>query len=113
MLMRVAVVPLTLFLVGCATVDVRGPYANRLSAEDIRQIKSFVISDPHLISPWIHITTISPNRVQVQQGGLISSDGMTIDGNHVRRFFVDRRAGKWNFDEKFGLEGTGEIISWR
>jgi hypothetical protein len=112
-LMRIALVPLALLLVGCAAVDVRGPYANRLSPADIREIKSFVTSEPRLISPWIHITAVAPDRVQLEHGGLTSSDGMTIDGNEVFKMFAVKRGGKWSEDERFGLELSGGIIAWR
>jgi hypothetical protein len=71
-----------------------------------------VVSDPRLISPWIHITTVAPDRVQVEQGGLTSSDGMTINGKHVTKFFAVNHGGRWSVDERFGLEGTAEIIAW-
>ncbi len=110
--MRATVVTVAILFVGCAAVDIRGPHANRLSSEDIRQIKAFVISDSHLISPWVHITTVAPDRVQVEHGGLTSSDAMSINGKHVTKFFVVKRHGRWSVDERFGLEGTAEITAW-
>jgi hypothetical protein len=102
--MRAAVVPLVVFLAGCASVDVRGPYASRLSPVDVREIRSSVIPEPRLISPWIHITAIAPDRVQVEYGGLTSSDGMTVDGSESFKSFMLKRNGKWIFDMRFGVE---------
>ena len=110
--MRAAVVPLALLLAGCASVDVRGPFADRLSPADIQQIKTHVDSDPRLISPWIHITAVAPDRVQLESGGLASSDGMTINGEKSTKIFLIKRGGKWEFDMRFGVEGSAKITAY-
>jgi hypothetical protein len=107
--MRIAVVPLLILLAGCASTDVSGPYANRLSAADVREIKTHITADSRLISPWIHITAIEPNRVQLENGGLTSSDGMTIDGDSSTKIFLVKRGDKWEFDMTFGVEGSRKI----
>jgi hypothetical protein len=110
--MRAAVFPIAMLLAGCAAVDVSGPYANGLLPTDIRQIKTFVISDPHLISPWIHVTAVARDRVQLEHGGLTSIDGMTITGRHSTKIFLVKRGDKWNVDGRFPAEGTAELTVW-
>ena len=101
--MRASVILLAILLCSCATeTQVVGPYAARLSATDIEEIKALAVSDlvrlhQHPTGPPRKLTVLRPDYVHVDvpirtYGGNIS-------------FEVMKRRGHWIVDQHGGGVG--------
>ena len=102
--MRALIVATVLLLGACVTqLQVVGPYANRLSRDDVHQIK-LVVSTRRDIDHGIRkLEAIRPDRVHVESGHIDSLG--TWKGS---AFFVVKRNGRWVIDENAGIEATNE-----
>jgi hypothetical protein len=76
---------------GCATpLQIVGPYASRLSAADIQEIKVLVAKQPDTDRRLVELEATRPDKVWVKVGGFDTSGG-----SRYNRFIVIRRAGRW------------------
>jgi hypothetical protein len=86
-----------LMLVACATeprrLEITGPYASRLSAEDLRQIQLAATEGPEHL-PLQRIDAIGPNRVRVEVGTYID----------FVKFSLIRRKGRWITDRSSDIK---------
>ena len=79
---------------GCATpLQIVGPYASRLSAADIQEIKVLVAKQPDTDRRLVELEATRPDKVWVKVGGFDTSGG-----SRYNRFIVIKRAGRWIVD---------------
>ena len=102
--MRIAVLIIAVFFAGCAAepVQIAGPYAPRLSALDIQQIKLIASKDSH--ERIRKIDAVRPNKVRVESG---SETRYVI-------YTIIKRAGHWRADDSAGVEAVnkGPIVAY-
>jgi hypothetical protein len=93
-----------LWLTACAIqTQVVGPYAARLSATDIQQIKHLAYGRPRLDRRLIKLEATNPDKVRVETTSYRPRRwGRT-------RFTAVRRRGNWVLDEKSEATADGEI----
>ena len=73
--------------------EVSGPYANRLSKDDVAQIKTAVRNEQGIPHNIRKIEAARPDKVDVQTGG---KRGLNMEIYYD--FTVSKRAGKWTVD---------------
>ena len=93
-LIRVWVTTFALPLVACAgSLQISGPYPNRLSEVDIVRIKALVSKEPGIDHRLKKIDAVRPDKVRIQTGGRTAVDSATYND-----FNVYKRAGRWVID---------------
>ena len=89
---------LTGAVVLCASIayagEVSGPYARKLSAADVAQIKSAISKQPHVAHNVKKIEAVRPDIVAVTT---TSRTGVTEDTSYD--FNLYKRSGVWRIDE--------------
>jgi hypothetical protein len=96
--MRAAILVIVLFVAGCAaeTVQIAGPFAARLSALDIQQIKLVTSKDSH--DRVRRIDAVSATKVRVESGSETRYVILTII----------KREGQWRIDKSPGVEAVNK-----
>jgi hypothetical protein len=93
-LIGVWVTTFALPLIACAaSLQISGPYVNRLSKADIEQLKALVSKEPGIDHRLKKIEAVRPDKVRIQTGGRIAVDSATYND-----FNVYKRAGRWVID---------------
>ena|SRR5947209_5831870 len=93
-LIRVWVTTFALPLVACAaSLQISGPYTNRLSQGDIQQIMALVSKEPHVDHGLKKIEAVRPDKVHIQTEGRTAVDAATYND-----FNIYKRAGRWVID---------------
>src|SRR5438270_6593996 len=93
-LMRVWVLTFALPLVACAaSLQISGPYANRLSKTDIEQLKVLVSKEARIDHRLKKIEAVRPDKVGIRTGGRTAVDSATYND-----FNAYKRAGRWAID---------------
>jgi len=94
---------LAFLLSACSThIELVGPYATALSAEDVGQIKRLAASTPHIGRTTIKLEAIGRDRVHVDERCCSESDSTGST------FYAMRRRGTWRTDENSPIEATAE-----
>ena len=96
-----------------ASLQISGPYANRLSQSDIQQITALVSKEPGIDHRLKRIEAVRPDKVHIQTGG-----GTAVDAATYNDFNAYKRAGRWAIDtasieisiEKIVLPNNGPIL---
>src|SRR5205814_2554442 len=89
-LMRVWVLTFALPLVACAaSLQISGPYANRLSKTDIEQLKVLVSKEARIDHRLKKIEAVRPDKVGIRTGGRTAVDSATYND-----FNAYKRAGR-------------------
>ena len=86
-----------LFIVGAAIIysgELSGPYASKLSAADVAQIKAAVSKDRHISHNVKKIEAVKADKVAVQ-----TTSRTGVDEETTYDFNVYKRAGAWTVDE--------------
>lgn len=91
---RIAVVGLIVLSGSTALCgEVSGPYANRVSASDVAQIKAALFKEPHISHNVKKIVAIRPDKVTIQTAARTA-----LDEDTYYEFSVYKRAGAWSID---------------
>jgi hypothetical protein len=95
-----------LLLCGCAAQPVVvGPFATRLSASDVSEIKHLIIADRHAGRPQITINAVTRERVQVSVAGLRTFEHAPRARSQTREIFTAvKRGGTWNAEGAVQVE---------
>jgi len=75
------------------SLEIRGPYANRLSKVDVEQLKALVSKEPGIDHRLRKIEAVRPDKVHIQTGGKTA-----VDTNTYNDFNVYKRTGRWVID---------------
>jgi hypothetical protein len=75
------------------SLEIRGPYANRLSKADLEQIKSVVSKERAVNHTLKKIEAVAADKVHIQSGGRFA-----VDQDKYYEFDVYKRAGAWAID---------------
>lgn len=104
--MRVALVPVTfavflLFAGNAPAGEVSGPYAAKISAADLAQIKAAIYRNAHVSRNVKKIEAVRPDKVAVQ-----TRVRSAVDQDTVYDFTVAKLKGNWMIDENSIQIGT-------
>ena len=81
----------------CASIaragEVSGPYANRVSPDDVKQIKAAVAKNMHISHNVKKIEAVRPDKVTVQ-----TTARTAVDEDTVYEFNEYKRSGAWTID---------------
>lgn len=86
-----------LFIVGAAAIysgELSGPYASKLSAADVAQIKAAISRDRHISHNVKKIEALKADKVAVQ-----TTSRTAVDEDTTYDFNVYKRSGVWTIDE--------------
>jgi hypothetical protein len=76
-----------------APIRISGPYAKRLSEDDIQQIRTLVSKERGVDHRLKKIEAVSPEKVRIQTGGRTA-----VDSDTYYDFSAHKRAGGWTID---------------
>jgi hypothetical protein len=78
--------------------EISGPAADRITADDVRQIKKVASDEPNLEHKVVQIEAIRADKARVKVGGADST------GSHYNKYVVIKRTGRWMRDPFSELE---------
>jgi hypothetical protein len=90
----VSTILFTISVSSALSLDIRGPYANRLSSSDIVQIKAAISRDQQISHNVRSIEAIRPDKVSVQ-----TTTRTAVDEDTQYEFNAYKRSGVWRIDE--------------
>ena len=102
--MRAHLVIVAALLSGCATsVQVRGPYASALSADDVAEIRRLRYDSPRLGRRTVTLMALAPDRVR------IATRNYERDSWIGTTMYVVRRGSRWQIVENASGVGEAEM----